>query len=137
MLDATFAVHVAVLDFFLACFTNGRDLNVKVEVLTRQRMVAIYNDGVAFDFLDGNHQRAALSLRLELHARLDALDALERIARHFLHQLFLNFAVTLFRGNFDVQFVASSAAFKLFFQARDDVARAVEIRQRLSAFGTV
>lgn len=33
VLDTTFAVHVAVLDFFLASFANGRNLNVEVEVL--------------------------------------------------------------------------------------------------------
>lgn len=85
-------------------------------------MVAVNDDGVAFNFLHGDHQRAALSLRLELHARLNAFNALERIARNFLHQLFLNFAVTFFRRYLDVQLFTSGATFKLFFQARNDVA---------------
>ena len=55
MLNAAFAVHVAVLNFFSTRFTYFSDLNIKVELLTSQRVVAIDNDRIAFDFLDGNH----------------------------------------------------------------------------------
>ena len=85
MLNAAFPVHVAVLDFFSTGFTHFRDLNVKVELLASQRVVAIDNDRIAFNFLDGNHQRTTSSLGLELHARLNAFNALKRVARYFLH----------------------------------------------------
>lgn len=34
VLYAAFAVHMTVLNFFLACFTNSSNLNVKVELLS-------------------------------------------------------------------------------------------------------
>ena len=100
-------------------------------------MVAVDGDGVAFDLGHGDHQRTALGLRLELHARLDALDTLEGVTRHFLDQLLLYFAVTFGGGNLGVDLVAGGLAFEFLFQTRNDVAGAVEVGQRLAAFRAV
>src|SRR5690554_4878038 len=96
MLDAAFAMHMAVLHFFFTGRTDGGDFDVKVELLARQRMVAIHSDSVVLDFGDGNHQGTPLGIRLKLHAWLYVIDSLKGIARHFLNKLGLYFAVALF-----------------------------------------
>src|SRR5690554_1938979 len=96
MLAAAFAMHMAVLHFFFTSGADGSDFNIKVELLARQRMVAIHGDSVVLDFGDGNHQGTPLGIRLKLHAWLYVIDPLKGITRYFLNQLGLYFAVALF-----------------------------------------
>ena len=49
VLVTTLAVHVAVLDLFLAGFAHRGDLDGEVQGLTGQRVVAVDDDGVALD----------------------------------------------------------------------------------------
>src|SRR5690554_7563993 len=86
MLDAAFAMYMAMLDFFFTGRADGSDFDIKVELLARQRMVAIHGDGVVLDLGDGNHQGAALGIRLKLHAWLYVIDPLKGVTRYFLNQ---------------------------------------------------
>src|SRR5690606_27553651 len=76
----------------------------------------------------------ALGTGLELHARLDPFDALERLARQILHHALVAHAVALLGLDVDLQRVAGLAPGPGLFQARDDVAGAVEVMQR-AVFG--
>src|SRR6056297_3447065 len=61
------AVDVAVLKLFLGGRTHVLDLDVEVQGLAGQFVVAVEGDLVAVDFLDGHDGHAAFGLRLEAH----------------------------------------------------------------------
>src|SRR5690606_37794836 len=74
---------------------------------------------------------------LELHARLDRVDALEGFARHVLDQRFDALAIGLGRLDIDSQRITGATAFQRLLQARDDVPADVEIAQRMVVRRTV
>ena len=100
-------------------------------------MVAIDRYGIAFYLGDGDHQRAFLSLRLKLHAGLDVIDTLKGIARNFLNQCRLDFAVTFVRCDGDLKLITATVTLKLLLEARNDLARTVQLGQWLPTFVTV
>ena len=79
----------------------------------------------------------ARTVALKLHAGLDILYALERFARQFLHQFGVMHAVAFGRLHIHLELIARNAAGHDLFQARHDLAAAVQIGERLAAFGTI
>ena len=62
-------MSVAVRNFFFSRFTNGFNLALKVENLTRKRVIAINGDKIICNFNHGNHHHLAIGrLSLEHHA---------------------------------------------------------------------
>lgn len=137
MVMAAGAVHVTVRELFFGSVTHVGDLDGEVQGLAGQRVVAVDGDVVAFDLADGDVDAALVIAALELHARLEVFHALERGARHHLDQLFVTRAVALFGGDVDLELVAHRAAFERLFQARNDVAFAMDVSQRLATVRAV
>lgn len=74
----TFAMHVAVRQFFFAGITHIDDLHIEIQTLAGQGMVAIDHHVIAFNITDGDDLHAAIRAgRMELHAHFEFLDALE------------------------------------------------------------
>lgn len=113
------------------------DRHVEIELLTRERMVAVDRDHVAGDVRDGDRARALIRLGLELHADVDIANALEGTTRNLLHERLVVLAVP-FRGReLDAHRIARRFAFERALEARDQVAVAMQIRERFAACGTV
>src|SRR5690606_28819016 len=97
-----------------------------------ERVVAVDAHGLVARLDHRHQQRAALALRMELHAGLDLVHALEQLARHVLDQRRVVLAVAFLGLDVDLDRVASLLAGQRLLQARDDVAGAVEVAQRLA-----
>jgi hypothetical protein len=134
---AAFTVDVAMRKFFVGRFAHVGDLDREVQGLARERVVAIDGHVVALDLRDGDVDRPLVIATLELHARLQVFDALERGLRHDLDKLRVAHAVTLFRHHVDLELIAGLLAFQRLLEARDDMALAVDVSQRLATVGAV
>ena len=135
---ATFAMDVTMSDFFLAGVTDGNDLHFEVQALTGQRVVAVDSDVVAVQVTNGDDLHLAVRRRsVELHADFQLVNAFEHAAAQGADQFSGVFAVGIFRLDGNVQLVADFFTFQGFFQARDDVACAMQVDQRSAAGGAV
>jgi D-alanyl-D-alanine carboxypeptidase/D-alanyl-D-alanine-endopeptidase (penicillin-binding protein 4) len=133
----TGSVHVTVLDLFGSRFAHVVHFNREMQCLASERMIAV-DEYLAI--LDPGHGDIDLTLRtttLKLHAGLDVFDALKRLARHFLHQLGVVHAIAFLGRHVGSELVADCTAFHLRFQTRHDLAGAVDIGQRITAFRAV
>ena len=135
---ATFAMDVAMSDFFLAGVTDVNDLHFEIQALTGQWVVAVDCYVVAVEVTNGDDLHLAVRRRsVELHADFQLVNAFEHAAAQSADQLSGVFAVSVFRFNGNFQLVTNSFAFQSFFQARDDVACALQVDQRSAAGGAV
>ena len=85
------SVRVAVGNLFLGGLAYLDNLHVKMQVDTRQRMVAINRNLVTVDF--PHHDlagRTVLALRLKGHAWLELFDPLEGLPGHHLHEFLVD-----------------------------------------------
>ena len=81
MVVTTFAVYVAVGNFFLGSVADGNDLDLEVQALACQRVVAVDGDIVAVQVADGHDLHLAVrSGGVELHAHFQFVDAFEHAA---------------------------------------------------------
>jgi hypothetical protein len=80
---------------------------------------------------------AALVLGLELHAGLDVVDPAERGAGDGLDHVRVLVPVRLVGRDLDLERVAGALALQGVLEPADDVAGAVEVRQRTAALGRV
>jgi len=78
-------VSVTVLLLFVSRIARFNNFYVEVQGLTCQRVVGIDGNGFFANFYNTNYLGAARSLRLELHARLDGIDAFKRRAGNRLN----------------------------------------------------
>lgn len=137
MVVATFAVDVAVRQFFFARLADVGDLDGEVQRLAGERVVAVDGDVVALDLAHGHVDGALVVAALELHARLEVFHALECRARHHLDQFRVARAVAFLGCHVDLELVTGRAAFQCLFQARHDMAFAMDVGQRLTPVRTV
>src|SRR6185295_563715 len=128
-------VDVAVRQFFLGRGPHFGDLDLEIQVLARERVVTVDRDHVAGDLRDSHGAHAVRRLSVQLHAHTDVADALERPARHALDQRLVVLAVGVGRGNLHAQLVARGFACELALQAGDQVAVAVQVRERRAVGG--
>lgn len=133
----TRAVNMAVRQLFLAGCAYIGYFDRKVQGLAGEWMVAVDEYLAVLDLGDGDVDLALRTTALELHAGLDVFDALERFARHFLHQLGVMHAITFLGRHVSLELVADGSAFHLLLQARNDLATAMQISQRIATFGAV
>ena len=131
------SVHMAVLDFFGAGLADFDDLHGEMQGFACERMIAVDGYLVAFDLGDHDGDRALACLRLELHADSEVGDAVEGATWNDLHEFVDVAAIPVFSGDIDVETVACHMSGHLALEAGNDIARTVQIGQRLAAFGTV
>src|SRR2546430_16883526 len=75
------AVHVPVRELRRGGCAHPRDLDLEVETLAGERMIAIEGHQVAGDPGDGDRARAVPGWRLQPHSHLEAREALAGAAR--------------------------------------------------------
>src|SRR5690606_18283238 len=134
---ATRAVHVTVRQLLGGGVAHVDHVDVEVQRLAGQRVVAVDRDLAILDLGDGDDLYARRGLGLETHPGLDLFDALEHFQRHFLGQRLVPLAVG-FRGRYPHRHLFTRLlAFQRLFQAWDDVAGAMEIGERSAALGGI
>ena len=135
---ATFAMDVTMSDFFLAGVTDVDDLDLEIQALTGQRVVAVDGDFVAVQIANGDDLHLAVrSGCVELHTYFQLVDAFEHAAAQRADQFGSVFAVGIFRFYGNRQFVTDGFAFQSLFQARNNVTCALQVDQRRAAGGAV
>ncbi|SST08247.1 Uncharacterised protein [Acinetobacter baumannii] len=131
-------MDVAVGDFLGVGLAHVDYLDLEVQALAGQRMVAVDGHVVAVDVADGDDLHAAVRSRgVELHADFQFVDAFEHLAGQGRDQFGAVFAIGVFRLDGDAQFVTDVLAFQGLLQADDDVAGTVQVDQRRATSGTV
>ncbi len=115
---------------------DGDDLDVEVQRLASELMVAVEGHFFAGDFLDGEHTHTEIGFGVETHANLRRVRT-EGVERDQLEMLLAVFAVAELRGHEDVLGVAGDEAFDALLEAGDDVLRAVEVFHRAAIAGGV
>lgn len=134
---AASTMDMTVIQLFGRSSTDFNHFDIKVKVLTRQRVVAIDSDVAAIYGGNSDDLHAMIGLGMELHADFNGVYTLEHFLGHNLHQAFVFFAVAICRGNADLEAVTNLLAFEGIFKAGNDVASAVKVGQRLTANRTV
>lgn len=130
----TFAVDVAVCDFFFAGITHADDLDLEIEALASERVVAIDDHVIAFHIADGHDLHAAVRAGcMELHADFQLIDTFEHGAVEGGNQLRTVFAVGILRLDGDLDLITTLLAFEGFFQTGNDVACTMQVDQRRAA----
>ena len=129
-------VRVAVGEFGEFSRADGDDLDIEMEGLAGELMVAVEGDFFAFDLLDREDAHAEVGLGVETHADLRGVGA-EGGEGHVLEQLVAVFAVAELRRDEHVLGVAGDEAVDALLESGDDVLRAVEILHRSAFAGGV
>jgi hypothetical protein len=123
------AVHVTVRELLGGRVANVDDLDLEVQRLTGERMVAVDLRIVALHGFDDEHVRAGA--RLELNARPDARLAAGQLPHgHVSDQAGLMEPVAFLGSNADLELRADGLPLERLLQPGDDVASAVQIRER-------
>lgn len=130
-------VDVAVGDFFFSRRANFLDRHVEVQVLARERVVAVDSDFVAFDFDDADRDRPLIGARLKLHAGLEIFHALETVLGHDLLKRGIWLAVAVGWSDAHVGAVTGFFTDESGFEAWNNVTMSVEIRQWLPWLGLI
>ena len=128
------AVCVTVFQLFCRSSANLSNFNIKGQVNAGQWVLAVNSDVVAFYFGYCYNLQAVFSFGVELHAYFNVVDATKHVRGQLLHHAVIAHAVSFRSGDAHVKFVANHFAQQCFFQAWNNVACAVQIRQRLLAF---
>lgn len=114
----TFAVDVAMRDFFFAGVTNVNHFDLEGQALASQWVVAIDGNVVAVQITDGDDLHLAVRRRsVELHADFQLVDTFEHAAVQGADQFSQVFAVGIFRFDGNVQFLTGFLAFQSLLQA--------------------
>ena len=112
------------------------DLDIEMQGLAGELMVAVEGDFFAFDLLDREDAHAQVGLSVEAHADLRRVGA-EGVERDQLEEFLAVFAVAELRRDEDALGVASDEAVDALLESRDDVLGAVEILHRAAIAGGV
>src|SRR5258705_13625512 len=125
------AVHVPVRELCLRGCTHLGNLDLEVQALAGERMIAIEGHQVAGDPGDGHGPRAVPGLRLQPHPHLEVREALEGTARHALHESLVILPVAIGWRDRYLQLVPSVLARQLALETGYEIAMAVQVRERL------
>ena len=136
MMMTTLTVNMAVGDLFGRRGTHITHRDVEVQVDAGQRVVGIDLDEI-FRHFDHSHRTVAIIGIGDEGIAFSHFHAVEQLARYLLHQIFVVFAIGI--GGIDVQLeaVAGSAVIQGLFQTRNQKTGAVQVDQRLAAFGAI
>ena len=132
----TGTVNVAVGQLFGSGSAHVLDLDLEAQGHASQRMVAIYLDELFGHF---NYSHRTMTVVGFSHESIPFGDfhAVEQLARHFLHQRLVVFAVGLARGQGHFEGFTYRTTFQLGFEAGNQITGAVQIDQRLFADSAV
>ena len=108
MVVTTGAMHMTVIQLFRRGGTNLNDFHVKVQGLTRQRVIAVNGDFIGVNRSHGNDLDAVIGLGLELHADFNILR--KQLTRFDGDQFRIIFAEGVFRLQSHLQCVANRLA---------------------------
>src|SRR5690606_7217256 len=109
----TFTVDVAMGDFFFAGVTHADNLDLEIEALTSERMIAIDDHVITFHVADGDNLHTAVRAgSVELHAHFQFVDTLEHGAVKCRNQLGAVFAVGVLRLDGDLDLIPALLAFQ-------------------------
>src|SRR5882762_3243643 len=131
------AVHVPVRELRLRGCPHLGNLDLEVQALAGERMIAIEGHQVASDLGDGHGPHAVPGLRLQPHPHLEVREALEGTAWHALHESLVILPVAIGRRDRHLQLVPSVLARQLALETGYEIAMAVQVRERLAPGGTV
>jgi len=126
----TGTVNMAVSQLFGSGGTDVLDLDLEAQGHTSQRMVAIYLDE-RFGHFDNGHRAVTIVSLGHKSIPFRHFHAVKQLARYFLHQGFVVFAIGLARCQSKVERLAHATAFQLGFEAGDQITGTVQIHQRL------
>ena len=129
-------MRVAVGEFGQFGRAHGDDLDVEVQGLAGELVVAVEGHFFAFDLLDREDAHAEVGLSVEAHANLRGVRP-KRGEGHQLEELLAVFAVAELRRDEDILGVAGDEAFDALLEAGDDVLGAVEVLHRAAIAGGV
>jgi len=104
------AVHVPVRELGVGGCAHLGNLDLEVEALTGERMIAIEGHHVADDLGHGHRTRAVPGLRLQPHSHPEVRQPLEGAARHPLHESLVILAVAIGRRDRYLQLVPGALA---------------------------
>lgn len=110
--------------------------DTKVQIHTRQRVVGINLDKV-FGHFDHSHRTVAIIGIGNEGVTFGHFHAVKQFARDALNQIVLVFAVGFRSRNIQFETVADLAVIQGFFQTRNQETCAMQVNQRLTAFGAV
>ena len=127
---------MAVGEFGEFCRADGHNLDVEVQGLASELVVAVKGDFFAFDLLDREDAHAEVGLSVETHADLRRVGT-KGVERDQLEELLVVFAVAELRRDEDVLGVAGDKAVDALLEAGDNVLGAVEILHRAAIAGGV
>ena len=137
MVMTTFTMHMTVRQLFFGGGANVGDIDLEMQRLAGQRMVAVNMHLFVIDMRHGDIDNALWAMPLELHAGLDILHALECVARHFLDQFGMMFAIAFRGGHVHLKLIAGLTTDHGLLQTRHNLAAAVQIGQRFATVGTI
>ena len=129
-------VRVAVGEFGEFGRADGHNLDIKMQGLTSELMVAVYGDFVTLDISNGEDAHGAIGFSMEAHADLRIIGS-ERGEGDFLQQILPILTVSELRWDEDALGVAGDEAVDALLEAGDDVLGAVEILHRAAIAGGV
>src|SRR5580698_8291696 len=130
-------VDVAVLQLLGGRGPDADYLDIEVQCLVGQGMVAVERHHVADHRRDREYAQALVRLSLELHALANLARPLQRPLGNALHQRRVADAVALIRSERDRDRIAILLSFEGFFQARDNISMTLDVGEGLAAGGTV
>lgn len=104
---------------------------IEIQVLARQRVIAIYGDLLVPDLNNPYRYRALLSAGLKLHTDFDIFDALKAFFRDDLLQCRVFLAVALFRAHANLDLITRGLPREFIFQTRNDILMPVQVSKRL------
>lgn len=130
-------VDVAVFLFLGGGFADLNHLDIELEVDAGEGVIGVDGDGIAIDGGDDGDLRAGLRLGLEAHAWFEFDIVGELGAGGFDDAFRVVIAVGFGGGDLGGGSGPGGQAFELFFETGDDIAVAVEVGQRIAAFGGI
>src|ERR1700677_609491 len=133
----TGAVNVSMLQLFGRSGADTDDLDIEVQRVVGERVVAVERHHVAHHGRYGEYPQALLRLRLKLHSLADLARALQGSLRDALHQRLVALAVALVRRERHHEGVAVLFPFQGLLQARHEIAVTLDVGEGLAAIGTV
>ena len=129
-------MDVTMSNLFGRCGAHIAHGNGKTQIHPGQRMVGINLDEL-FAHLNHSHRTVAVIGIGHKGVTFGDFHAVKQFTRHALHQIFIILAIRIGGVYIQLEAIASTALIQRLFQTRNQKTGAVQINQRLAAFGGV
>src|SRR6516165_2382132 len=130
-------VHVPVRELFLGGRAHRGHLDLEVEALAGERVIAIECHEVATEVRDGHRTRTLRGVSLQPHADPHVADTLQCAPRYLLYEALVVFPVTIGWRDLHLQPVAGLATRQRALESRDEIAVTMQVREWLALGGAV